>query len=154
VLFAHCRTQTYLHFKIEGEYKKEHMKKRKIIHHGNFDPYMEGYYEPVIGESETIVGEAYTIQELYQRAQQHLPIKERFGQYDEDPQHDDPDMNQLKDADMVDKQSVLNQTIHDDIERARNKKKSVEDAQKDQEDPENSSSSGEDAEESTPNSPN
>jgi len=70
----------------------------------------------------TIVGEAYTIPELMQRAQNGLLENiERQGIYDEDPDHEDPDFNRLAGSDIVDQKEAIDASIQKEVSKKQQK---------------------------------
>jgi len=74
--------------------------------------------------SMTVEGEAYTIQELYERSAGHLK-EENIRQeiYDDDPTHDDVDYNEIRNADLTEKQEALSNEIEKDVQRVKKKTK-------------------------------
>ena len=108
------------------------MKKPKIeiTNRLNYVPKDEFYTHPV-GESKTVIGEAYTIQELYERASGGLiDSVYRNAEYDEDPEHDDIDLMKISDMDLTEiaeaKELLLKREVELSLDKKRQDKKGQE----------------------------
>lgn len=76
------------------------------------------------GESVTVPGESMSIHEMLRRHGSGLIDSSayRTGHYDDDPDYDDIDMNQVKDLDLFEKEEILRDSILQESGVAENKK--------------------------------
>lgn len=105
--------------------------KREVVTWFNFKV-KKDHLETPVGESQTIVGESWTIPELLARSAQGLNIGSgRSETYDpDDVDFDDTDMSKLSRSDLVEKAEKLQQTLDKEIETARGKLKEKKQAEK------------------------
>lgn len=96
------------------------MKKQKKNKYTNPYNYKHhpSHYETPKGESVTIPGEAYTIQELYMRSMGGLLENfQQRGQYDGDPTFDDYDLSKIANLDFTELSEIQIELLQEEINK-------------------------------------
>lgn len=88
----------------------------------------KGYMETTEGQSETIPGEAYTIQDIFERSRRGIlpDAQVKQGLYNEDPTFDSLDMEKIRHLDFTEIDQAKLDILEEEIQIFRDKQKEAE----------------------------